>query len=123
MFETVAQLTPSSASVSRSATLLVNAVQPGQNPSGPTSMNWYTASWSRPSNRSTSDFGPPGASNWYSPNRTIGSRPRPPPPLERGPPEPAQRQPPAPRRQRVQRPGRLFLGHHQLVPGLLPVLR
>ena len=40
MLETVAQPTPFSASPSRLTTLLVNQVQPGQNSSGPLSMNW-----------------------------------------------------------------------------------
>ena len=39
MFETVAQLTPESASAARSATLFVKWVQPGQKSSGPLSMN------------------------------------------------------------------------------------
>src|ERR1700761_9439515 len=39
-------------------------------------MNWYTTSWSRPSNRSTSVLGPAGVSNSYSPTLTIGSRRR-----------------------------------------------
>ena len=40
MLETVAHATPFSASPSRLTTLLENHVQPGQNSSGPLSMNW-----------------------------------------------------------------------------------
>ncbi len=40
MLETVAHATPLSARPSRLTTLLVNQVQPGQNSSGPLSMNW-----------------------------------------------------------------------------------
>jgi len=40
MFDTVRQLTPPSTSVVRSVTLAVKCVQPGQNASGPLSMNW-----------------------------------------------------------------------------------
>jgi len=40
MFDTFAQLTPADASLPRSVTALVNLVHPGQNLSGPTSMNW-----------------------------------------------------------------------------------
>jgi hypothetical protein len=63
MFDTVAQLTPRSVSRPRSVTLLVNFVHPGQNRSGPRSMNWYTTSCSRPSNSPSSVVGPAGASN------------------------------------------------------------
>src|SRR5215213_4425910 len=65
MFDTVAQLTPRSASAANAlgGTLLVKLVQPGQKSSGPLSMNWYTASSPRPSNRSSMVRLPAGESN------------------------------------------------------------
>ena len=65
MFDTFVHVTPLSASIPSpvAGTLPVNQVQPPQKSSGPMSMNWYTASCRRPSNRSSSVLGPSGVSN------------------------------------------------------------